>query len=271
VGRRTGTVCILLAGLALTYVIAFRADAVATLDLEAITDPRTGEFRSVATIMRSLSIALLGSAASLGLLALAVLVQAHRAGGAHVVVRTSAMVAGCFLTGEIAKWILGEVRPLAELTQHGAAASFPSVHSAVAMVLAVGLARLADRRLVPFACLYAAAMGAFTVLAGWHFPSDVVGGLLLGAAWSLGIAGPRRPPGIDPAAAAAAVLAALLAAGLLLGYARSFGRAGVAGAAFATGAAAIAAATVAAAALCARTGAAGKPRPSSGVGARRRR
>jgi hypothetical protein len=211
-----------------------------------------------------LSVAWVGGAASLGLLAIGLLVQAHHAGGVHVAMRTSAMVAGCFFTGEAAKWLLGKLHPLADVIDHTWAESFPSVHTAVAMVLALGLARLTPGKRTPIAVLYAIALGTFTVLAGWHFPSDVVGGCLLGAAWAVGIVPPRGVRSTHPAALAAAAGAALLAVGLLAGYGRSFGAGGIASGPFATGALAIAAAATAAAALSSRG--ARNPRPSSGVG-----
>jgi undecaprenyl-diphosphatase len=268
VRRSAGIVGGLLVMLAIAYVVAFRSAALTTIDLDAVSDPRTGELRSVPTQLHVISIAWLGAAASLGLLAIALLVQARHAGGVRVVMRTSAMVAGCFVSGEAAKWILGAAGPLGEGTAHAGAASFPSVHSAVAMTLALGLARLTAGNRVPLACAYAIAMGAFTVLAGWHFPSDVIGGFLLGAAWATGIRGPRAPGRADPVAAGTATGAIALAIALPAGYAWTFGRAGIHDGALLTGALAIGAAALVAGALSTAARGDRKPRPSSGVAQR---
>jgi membrane-associated phospholipid phosphatase len=67
--------------------------------------------------------------------------------------------------------------------------AFPSGHATVAMSLSFAAVLVAPRSLRPLA---AAAGGVFTLgvsfallVAGWHFPSDVVGGYLLAAFWCL--------------------------------------------------------------------------------------
>jgi membrane-associated phospholipid phosphatase len=271
--RRTGIAGALIAVLVATYVVAFGSESLAMRDLDAVSDPRTGEFRAVATVVYMLSPALVAGAASLALLAIALLAQAYHVGGVRVAMRTCAVVAGCFLTGEIAKWSIGEFHPPAEAAEHAAAVSFPSVHAAVAMVLAVGLARLTPGHRALLASLYPAGMGAFTVLVGWHFPSDAIAGCLFGAAWACAI---PRPFGVTKTSAVAVVsaaLAAILGIGLLVGYGRSFGDAAIVGEPFAAGAIAIAvtAAVAAVAAVAAGISDAGNPRPSSGAGATARR
>ncbi len=67
--------------------------------------------------------------------------------------------------------------------------SFPSGHSAIATALALALLtamrpRLARHLASPIMLLAAVASGA-TVLAGWHRPSDALGGMLLALAWWL--------------------------------------------------------------------------------------
>jgi membrane-associated phospholipid phosphatase len=262
--RPAGIAGALIAALAATYVIAFGTESLAMRDLDAVSDPRTGEFRAVATVVYMLSPALVASAASLALLALALLAQAHHVGGVRVAMRTCAVVAGCFLTGELAKWATGEFLPPAEAAEHAAAVSFPSVHAAVAMVLAAGLARVTPGHRVLLASLYPAGMGAFTVLVGWHFPSDAIAGCWFGAAWACAIPRPSGVAGTSAVAVACAALAAGLGIALLAGYGRSFGGAAIVGEPFAAGTLAIAV-TAAVAAVAAGIPGAGNPRPSSGV------
>jgi membrane-associated phospholipid phosphatase len=127
------------------------------------------------------------TAASLGLLALAFGAQALRRGGRPAAAMAVFVVVGCFVSGELVKWGLHVLEPLDEATGHAAAESFPSVHTAVAATLALGLALLAPARWrVPALLLgiaYPAAMGLIAVMLGWHFPSDVIAGLLFGGAW----------------------------------------------------------------------------------------
>ncbi len=90
-------------------------------------------------------------------------------------------------------------RPRPDLVPHGvdvATASFPSGHSMMAAVtyltLAVLLARVEDRvRLRVFFILVAAVLaglvGGSRVYLGVHWPSDVLAGWTLGAAWALAV------------------------------------------------------------------------------------
>ena len=113
--------------------------------------------------------------------------QALRRGGFPAAATAVFVVIGCFVSGELVKWGLHVLEPLDEAARHTAAESFPSVHTAVAATLALGLALLAPARWrVPALLLgiaYPAAMGLIAVMLGWHFPSDVIAGLLFGGAW----------------------------------------------------------------------------------------
>jgi len=100
-----------------------------------------------------------------------------------------AVVAGANLTTQIAKhlleheryqWALGIHQPMPD--------AFPSGHTTAAASLAVALILVVPARMRPFA---AAVGAAFTVAVGIglvvikaHFPSDVLGGLLVVAAWT---------------------------------------------------------------------------------------
>src|SRR3954451_10507160 len=69
------------------------------------------------------------------------------------------------------------------------APAFPSGHSTAAMSLALALVIVAPRAWRPIAAaggaLFALAIGFCLVAAGWHYPSDVVGGYLVATAWAL--------------------------------------------------------------------------------------
>jgi undecaprenyl-diphosphatase len=86
--------------------------------------------------------------------------------------------------------------------------AFPSGHAANAVVLGLGLALFLApsrhrRAALGIALAYASVVGVTRLVLGVHWPSDVIGGWALGAAWTLlllQLAGePRGAGGIDPA------------------------------------------------------------------------
>lgn len=103
-------------------------------------------------------------------------------------VAAGVLIAGATGTAELLKQVLG--RPV--LSPDGlTTASFPSGHTAVAASLALGVVLVVPPRLRGVTALagtaYAVAVGAATVTAGWHRPSDAVGGLLVAVAWAAAI------------------------------------------------------------------------------------
>jgi membrane-associated phospholipid phosphatase len=116
--------------------------------------------------------------------------------------------------------------------------SFPSGHTTVAVSLALGLVIVLPPRWRALAAVlgvgYAAAVGVATVTAGWHRPSDVVGGFLVSVAWAAVVCATleaRSPAAPAPEARAARrsvrvavgllALATVLLAGLGLAAARA--------------------------------------------------
>ncbi len=85
------------------------------------------------------------------------------------------------------------------------AAAFPSGHATSVMALAVAALLISPRRLRPLVAAVAAAcvlaVTASTLILGWHFPSDVLGGMLLALGFGcLGIAALRATePGRESA------------------------------------------------------------------------
>ena len=67
------------------------------------------------------------------------------------------------------------------------AASWPSGHTTAAVTLALCAVLVSPRALRPLVAVLAlagaAVVGAATVVAGWHLPSDVAGGTFVAAAW----------------------------------------------------------------------------------------
>lgn len=101
--------------------------------------------------------------------------------------------------------------------------AFPSGHSTAAMSLALAGVLLAPPRLKAVAAaggaLLVLAVGFSIVVQAWHFPSDVLGGHLVAAAWSYASAAGRtawlrRPGGVGLARSAAHRGRWILAAGV---------------------------------------------------------
>ena len=116
---------------------------------------------------------------------------------AHSALFLTLAIIGGALVSTVAKGFFGRPRP--DLVPHGVevvTASFPSGHSMMSAVtyltLAVMLARLETRaRLKAFhiivAALVTVLVGLSRVYLGVHWPSDVLAGWTLGAAWALGV------------------------------------------------------------------------------------
>jgi undecaprenyl-diphosphatase len=136
----------------------------------------------------------LGSMAVLTFVTLAVvgyLLIVRRRGAALLV---TLCVGGGFVLSTLLKELFGRPRP--DLVTHGATvftASFPSGHAMLSTVtyltLAAVLARLQPRRrvkayLLALGLLVALVVGASRVYLGVHWPTDVVAGWSLGAAWA---------------------------------------------------------------------------------------
>jgi membrane-associated phospholipid phosphatase len=68
--------------------------------------------------------------------------------------------------------------------------SFPSGHALRTVIVAAALVSW-RRRLSPLVAVWACASVALLLLAGWHTPTDLAGGLLLGALALLGLRGAR--------------------------------------------------------------------------------
>jgi membrane-associated phospholipid phosphatase len=147
--------------------------------------------RRVAGPFNTLASALvnLGDLVALLVLLAAVVALGLKLGRRREVVAAAAVVAGANLTTQLLKTTLEHARHRA--FEHGIELpwpnSFPSGHTTAAASIAVALLLVvpARHRLVAATAGAAltAAVGFSVVILGWHYPSDVLGGLLVVGAW----------------------------------------------------------------------------------------
>jgi membrane-associated phospholipid phosphatase len=129
-----------------------------------------------------------------------------RAGRRREVLAALAVVAGANLTTQLLKATLEHARHKA--FEHGIELpwpnSFPSGHTTAAASIAVALILVVPAAHRLTAALLGAALtavvGLAVVILGWHYPSDVLGGLLVVGAWGFAaLAWLRLRPGRDRA------------------------------------------------------------------------
>jgi membrane-associated phospholipid phosphatase len=129
---------------------------------------------------------------------------------------------------EVVKRSLGGLDPFGiEASREDATSSFPSGHTALAYAAAVSLVILTRPRYRLATALggagYAAAVGIASLSDGGHYPSDVLGAVLLVLACGAAVTAATRrrassTPGTAVSASATATVAALMAVLLVLGY-----------------------------------------------------
>lgn len=106
-----------------------------------------------------------------------------------VIVQIAVLVAGAAATSQVLKHLVVQRSVLASglaVTPN----SFPSGHTTMAATVGVALVWAAPRRgrgiVAVLAAAWMALAGLGTIAGGWHRPSDVLGGLLVVAAWTFG-------------------------------------------------------------------------------------
>jgi membrane-associated phospholipid phosphatase len=104
-----------------------------------------------------------------------------------------AIMLGANVTAELIKPLLAAARATDFAGVAPSASSWPSGHATAAMSLALAFVLASPARLRPFAAALGAAFAvavSYSFLSlGWHYPSDVFGGFLIAATWTmLGIA-----------------------------------------------------------------------------------
>lgn len=120
-----------------------------------------------------------------GVLALAAVMVLLR-GKPGLLIPLVVLVAGANITTQVVKHLVVDREALTsgvEVTPN----SFPSGHTALAAAAAVALVLASGHLrwlLAPLGAVWTAAAGVGTVVVGWHRPSDVVGSILIVAAWT---------------------------------------------------------------------------------------
>ncbi|HVW48208.1 MAG TPA: phosphatase PAP2 family protein [Solirubrobacterales bacterium] len=170
--------------------LAYSYGPVKTRDLDILMrlERETGHLHGLATVLVNL-----GDLASLLILGAVVAGIGLWFGRRREVVAALILIAGANVTTQALKSLLEHVRYTA--AQQGWempwANSFPSGHTTAAATLAVGLLFVvpARHRLAAAVAgfLLTAAVGISVMVLSWHYPSDVLGALLVVGAWAFAI------------------------------------------------------------------------------------
>lgn len=171
--------------LAVVYVVAVHTEWGQRIDDAALDGrtTRTAVLNATQDLLDTISVASL----ALGSLTILVIAAARRR--PLLALTAGTIIVGANVTTQLLKKVVldrpdlvGRPDPLGLLN------SFPSGHSTVAMSLAVALIIVVPESGRPLAALagllYATLVGAGTVTAGWHRPSDVIGAYLVVTAWA---------------------------------------------------------------------------------------
>lgn len=183
------------AGLIVVALLAYGSGSVQRLDATVLarfvngSGPRSNSLASVLTLLGDPPALLL-------MLALACGIGWVR-GRPRSIIAAVAVVAGANLTTQIFKLALAhpharELLGAEQLAWDG----FPSGHVTAVASIAIALAFVVPARLLPAvaalgACLVAA-MGWSVLVLNWHYPSDVVGGILVAAGWGFAVLASMR-------------------------------------------------------------------------------
>jgi membrane-associated phospholipid phosphatase len=190
-------------GLFLVTLFAFKVGAAETLDARGlarlVAEPGSAA-DNVATLFAHLA-----DPAPLLVMLVGVCALAARWGRWPQALAAVAIVAGANLTTQFLKALFSHERFHAFLGEGQPwVSSFPSGHTTAAASISVALLIAVPARLrAPAALLGAAftgAVGIAVIVLEWHYPSDVLGGLLIAAGWgfaavaALRLLGPRGAP-----------------------------------------------------------------------------
>jgi len=172
----------------LVWAVAFGTTRGVRLDAHALADfmdvGRHGANQPAEILVR------LADPLPFALLSGAVLTVALVRGGVRLAAILGVVLFGACLTTQVLKQLTADPRGI-ELVPyaHVSSAAWPSGHTTAATALALCLVAVAPPRLRPRAAAAGAALAVAVALSvlllGWHFPSDVLGGFCVAAAWML--------------------------------------------------------------------------------------
>jgi membrane-associated phospholipid phosphatase len=167
--------------------LAYSFGPVKSRDLNLLShlERETGRAHDLATVLANL-----GGFASLVVIGGAIVALGLHFGRRREVISALVVIAGANVTTQALKVLLEHVRYKAAAAgwELPWANSFPSGHTTAAATLAVGLLFVVPARhrlaaaVVGF--LLTAAVGISVMVLAWHYPSDVLGGLLVVSAWA---------------------------------------------------------------------------------------
>jgi membrane-associated phospholipid phosphatase len=178
-----------LAGLALLWIAAHAVGAGAHLDIAALqgfTSLEGGRSGPASRLITSLA-----DPAPFALIGVALVLVAAARRRYRTALAVPVILIGANATTQLLKPLMADPRVL-DFLDHAQipAASWPSGHSTGAMSLALCAVLVAAPRWRPAVAVagaaFAAAVGYGLMTLGWHYPSDVLGGYLVAAVWTLG-------------------------------------------------------------------------------------
>ena len=175
--------CVVL--LAVLYIVAVHTSLGQRID-DAAVDGRTlrpSVLHATDRVLNTISVA------SLALGGIAIMLVALMRDRPHLALAAAVVIGGANVTTQILKTgILGRPDLVGPRDPLGILNTFPSGHSTVAMSLAVAFVLVVPRGARSIAAcggfVYATLVGAGTVTAGWHRPSDAIGAYLIVMAWA---------------------------------------------------------------------------------------
>jgi len=199
-GTVAGLVASTLAFVGLAIVVALRWHPLVGFDVAAVHAAHAGVLTRPWLRVAAVAVTDAGSPVAVDLVVVAI--------GAYLCVRRRVRLAGYLVAARLlelgvetaVKYLLARPRPaLPNPVAYASGFSFPSGHTAGTTVLYVALLALATRRragpLAGVVALLVTAVAASRVLLGVHYPSDVIGGVLLGLACVFATQPLRPAPG----------------------------------------------------------------------------
>jgi membrane-associated phospholipid phosphatase len=183
------------AAAALVWAIAFNTARGVRLDVHALNELIDLDRPPVESLAQRVS--RLADPLPFALLSAGVLAVALARGGVRLALIVGVVLVGACLTSQVLKQVTAEPRGI-DMVQFGRVGpeSWPSGHTTAAAVFAFCLLWVGPPRLRPLAAAVggaiALAVSISVLVLGWHFPSDVLGGFCVAAAWTLcGLAAAR--------------------------------------------------------------------------------